>query len=599
MATQPPDNLLRARRALDDLPFYELVSDWVWNAIVKKWVLECQLKVETRGLIQSETNWFILVDEDYPWGSIELHPSKVGGLAQTFPHQAHNAVGKAELPWREGNICAQTSMRTSGRLAYDLEPYSVEDRLLWRMMRAKEWLEAASAGRVAEQGEPFELPDFPKSSSDRLGFVEDKESFQAWQKRSHSYGYATLVHINDDEKWKAVSSYSDDHWKELHSIQYGELLSSRSVRHSSAIWMRLAAVPVLPPWQAPATFGELRSVLNEQGVDFNSVILRLAPKIRDGKTHLLLLGFPIPSVIGGETCLYHWQGLTMPKLSFGERKGFRPRKANFDRYDIHTALSDNVAIEWINSRNWAEEQIRTRGRLSPQLAEAKILLIGGGAVGSSLAEMLVREGCKNLRIFDGDKLEIGNLCRHTLSLRSIGKPKADLLASSLNDISPHANVQSLQGFFHGQADFEQQPLGECEIIIDCTGDDEVAYRLGAFPWSGRKLFVSASLGFKAQRLFLFFAQGNCFPHADFVSAITPWIQKELKENEGLMLPREGIGCWNPIFPARSSDIWMMSAIAVKCIEAWAVNPPPSPCLNVYEREQEALSFMAVRLAEES
>jgi len=599
MSTQPPDNLLRARRALDELPFYELIADWVWNAIVKKWVLECQLQIENRGLIQTETNWFILVDDDYPWGSIELHPSKLGGLTQTFPHQAHNAVGMAELPWREGKICAQTSMRTSGHLAYDIEPYSVDDRLLWRMMRAKEWLEAASAGRVTENGEPFELPDFPNLSCERLGFVEDEESFQAWQEFSQSYGYATLVQIDDSENWQAVSSYSDENRRELHTIQYGEMISSRSVRRASAIWMRLAAVPVLLPWQAPATFGELRSVLNQQGVDFNSVILRLAPQIRDGKSHLLLLGFPIPIVVGGENCLFHWQGLKMPKLSHGKRKGFRPIKANYDRYDIHTALSDNVSIEWLNSRNWAEEQIRTRGRVSPQLAEAKILLIGGGAVGSSVAEMLVREGCNNLSIIDGDKFEIGNLCRHTLSLRSIGKPKADLLASNLNSISPHATVQSIRGYFNDQADLEQLPLAECEIIIDCTGDDGVAHKLSVFPWSGEKLFFSASLGLRAQRLFLFVAQGKCFPHDEFVNALMPWIQMELKENDGLKLPREGVGCWNPVFPARSSDIWMMSAIVVKCIETWAVNPPASPCLKVYEREQKDLIFRAVRLAEES
>ena len=103
---------------------------------------------------------------------------------------------------------------------------------------------------------------------------------------------------------------------------------------------------------------------------------------------------------------------------------------------------------------------------------------------------------------------------------------------------------------------------------------------------GEKLFVSVSIGLKAHRLFLFAAQGEYFPHADFMNAITPWLKRELKEFKGLELPREGIGCWHPVFPARSDDIWLMSAVASKRINGWATDPPHSPCMCVYEQKDD-------------
>jgi hypothetical protein len=221
--------------------------------------------------------------------------------------------------------------------------------------------------------------------------------------------------------------------------------------------------------------------------------------------------------------------------------------------------------------------------------------VGGGALGSSVAEVLVREGCRWLTVVDGDILYVGNLCRHTLSLRDVATPKADSLAASLSSISPHAAVHGIRGSFHGRTNAEQQQMAECDIVIDCTGDDRVAHQLGTFPWSGNKLFVSASLGLEARRLFLFAAQGKSFPHAEFVDSVTPWLQKELKEHKALQLPREGIGCWHPVFPARSDDVWLMSAVAAKCIDTWAVNPPSAPLLTVYERDQKGALFGGVRM----
>ncbi len=593
----PSDALLRARRALDGLTFYELVEDWLWNESAKKWALRCRLTVQPAGFIPDKTDWFIVADDDYPWGEAELHPAKDGGIVSTFPHQLYNSRGNPDVPWRDGKICSQTSMRYSGRRAYDIEPISIDERLWWLVTRTKAWLEAAAAGRLAEKNEPFELPHFPRGVSAVIGFIENRDSLHFWQGQPVTYGIATTVQPKGVERWTAVTIFMDAQKRPIRTVEYGSMLSHESVRKATAMWIRLPGVPVLEPWQAPTTFGELRSAMTEQGVDFDELVISLAPALLDGKQHFLLLGFPIPDVIGGEYESYHWQALELPILAHSKLK--RHKKANFSRHDARCRLADSIRINWVTSRNWSEEQIRTRGRLSNGLTMVKVLLVGGGAMGSSVAELLVREGCQQLTVIDGDILEIGNLCRHTLSLRDMQMPKADALADRLSGLSPHVTVESITTEFHNSAKTERQLMAECDVIIDCSGDDRVAYQLSTFPWVGDKLFVSVSMGLRAQRLFIFGAQAENFPHGDFMRKLAPWLEKELEDNKGFELPREGIGCWHPVFPARADDVWLMSSFAVKCIDAWAINPPRSPNMGVYEQEWRDGFPVAIKLVDYS
>ncbi|MEJ5375061.1 MAG: ThiF family adenylyltransferase [bacterium] len=558
----------------------------MWNELFKKWALRCRLTVKPAGLIPAKSVWFIVADDDYPWGDIELYPAKDGGIKHTFPHQSHNAEGNPDVPWREGKICVRTSLRYAGRRAYDIEPTSPEERLRWHVMRAKEWLEAAAAGRVAEVGEPFELPDFPRRSHTTLGFIEDEDSFRFWQEETVEVcGVATVVQPDGVNAWYAVTTFSNARGKTIREVEYGALLRHGTARKLSAMWIRLPRIPVIHPWQAPATFGELRAAMKEQGVDFNPLFFDLARDFRDGKRHILLVGFPIPTTIGGEPAMYHWQALQLPVLTHGKVKGFRPKEGNFAMNDARTVLSDSSSIDWIISRNWSEQQIRTRGRASSSLTGAKVLIVGAGAIGSSVAEILVREGCQRIVVVDGDILEVGNLCRHTLSIQEIQTPKAESLAARLNSISPHVTAEGVRRYVHNTTEVEQRKMAECTIVIDCTGDDRAAFRLSTFPWEGNKLFVSISTGLQARRLFLFGACGERFPHHDFSAMLTPWLDKELKEHKGFELPPEGLGCWHPVFPARSDDIWLLSSIAVKCIDSWMTNPPRSPRLCVFEQEQ--------------
>ncbi len=59
-------------------------------------------------------------------------------------------------------------------------------------------------------------------------------------------------------------------------------------------------IPVVNEWQAPETFGELLVACEKQHINIMCVLQNIVSKIRDGKRHLLLIGFPVPRIFGGD-----------------------------------------------------------------------------------------------------------------------------------------------------------------------------------------------------------------------------------------------------------------------------------------------------------
>lgn len=81
------------------------------------------------------------------------------------------------------------------------------------------------------------------------------------------------------------------------------------------------------------------------------------------------------------------------------------------------------------------------------LKEKTILVIGLGGVGGHAVESIVRMGIGNIIIVDNDVIDITNLNRQLISLRSnIGKYKVDELKKRILDINPECNVTVINKF---------------------------------------------------------------------------------------------------------------------------------------------------------
>jgi hypothetical protein len=231
----------------------------------------------------------------------------------------------------------------------------------------------------------------------------------------------------------------------------------------------------------------------------------------------------------------------------------------------------------------------------PRRYQKQPSVIGVGAVGSSMAELLTRGGVQKLVVVDGELLVAGNLVRHTLLIENIGDLKARSVAKRLKLTSPHAVVEAIDSNISSLSSKEWAKLESCELLIDCTGSEEVLYHLAVQRGAVERVYCSVSISFGAHRLFVFIAQGSAFPHEVFRQLIQPWLERGRQEFTGQAYRWAGIGCWHPVFPARADDIWLLTSIALKSIESTIGSSPLRTQLAVYEAESDNSGFVGVRL----
>lgn len=163
----------------------------------------------------------------------------------------------------------------------------------------------------------------------------------------------------------------------------------------------------------------------------------------------------------------------------------------------------------------------------------------------------------------------------------------------MNDVNPHAKAIGVSMAFpvSMKGRYERRALGS-QVVIDCTGSDEVLDALAGFDWGGveDRWFISLSLGWGARRLFCFASKGTAFPMADFKERLEEWRDAEdITKREIGTPPWEGVGCWHPVFPADGLTTSAMALAAVKFISRVLAGRTPE---RVFEVHTEHVNVLA-------
>lgn len=492
--------------------------------------------LDANGPIPGESIWYAHVSGDYPAGIIDIVPAAEGGITETFAHQLPNDdIGK---PWRSGKVCLVDVVPGRTLAAAGEEPHAASDRLRWHVSRTIGWLRRASHGLLLAPGEPFELPVFGqfKAQSPLIAFLENAASFEAWQSSEETVGLARLARVHQgDRSTYAVASWRTLANKELALVPWGTAIREAPVLET-AIWIRFPALPVRQPWRAPQTWGELREIATGAGFEFDDRLTRAASAIRDGKSHFVLIGFPIERIMGDPPTQMHWTGFRLPAVSNAKAAktpvpGFRTGVAArlYDRR--YGVLADDAAAGWCRTENWDASEISARGRFEGGLAGRRIVMLGAGALGAAVATLLVRGGASDLAILDGGELEVGNLTRHELGMNELGRNKAVALAGRLNQLSPTARVVGYPANFPLDEGPDREFVEGADLYIDASTSDRVIEALASKSWPIDRSFVSISFSFGAEHLYLYIATGRTFPKADFLAAIGPWLDVDARKPE--------------------------------------------------------------------
>lgn len=574
-----PESLLAARRTLDEFGEVRIVQDW--HRGEEGWRLRVDLTpgdLGTKFPIPPTTSWYVLAEPNYPAGLIGIWPAADGGITETFWHQIPNTPPLPGRPYRGGKLCVATDSENNLRSNKEVEPRSAEDRLAWHVRRAGGWLQQASHGTLVVDGEWFELPFYHRSAGRLVAFREGPKTLAQWAQTRITSGLAEVLKLPTGHD--VVASFRSLGREELVRPSWGQAIVGR--RQPSAMWVRFPEVVALAPYQAPRTWGELRTVARGQSVDLDRLVRDGTHRFHDHDTHLMLVGFPVPEKVGEPARQMHWQAIELPRLERRPMSG-SPRTAEGWWQTSRTGtLADREALNWAPSENWHPDQLATRGRLDRDLTEQRVVLIGAGALGSPIGELLVRAGVTDITVVDPERLVAGNLVRHTLTMNDLGSFKAESLAGRLSALSPNVRASAVNAAFPIQDGADQYRAAD--LVIDTTGEYAVLKAIAAFPWDGEPTYASFSVSMHAKRLFAFVAKGSGFSVANFDLAYQSFGQEEFDRDEER--PWEGIGCFHPVFPARADEIWLMASAAVSLMDdQWPI--ASGSCeFHVFERDED-------------
>ncbi len=97
-----------------------------------------------------------------------------------------------------------------------------------------------------------------------------------------------------------------------------------------------------------------------------------------------------------------------------------------------------------------------------RLSRSSVLVAGAGGLGNFVATELVLAGVGNVDIVDPDVVELHNLNRQFLFREEdLGKSKAFVSASRLNEINPYVNVRGITG------SWRDVDLNRYDLVFDC------------------------------------------------------------------------------------------------------------------------------------
>ncbi len=586
--TQILDKLKQARRALDSLSHVKILDDWKFDNELKIWFLHLGISIgyETSYFPQL-SQWYVVAEDKYPKGKIKIYPDVENSITVTLYHQANNAKIEKNGLWRKGALCLDVNTMP----AFQPEPYRVDERLLYHVERAINWIELAAKNKLVSDDEMFELPEFTLSNVLELQFAfsEDAVTFLQWESTDCRYGIAELDVFKSKPFVYYVKRFKSLNGDIEHYTQWGSYLSKTNISPPiNAPWILLKHPPVINEWQAPETLGDLIDACNSQHIDVMNVLKNVLSKIRDGRRHLLLLGFPIPKNFGGEPEIIFWKAFYLPVVSYGKKtaKGFRTNQQGWWLRDKSEVLTRKTKIDWIISENWNQQEISQRGKMNNSLLRKNMLIVGAGCIGASVAEIFVRAGVYNLTIVDSDIFEVGNLSRHVLNLGNIGDLKEQSLSSHLNSLNPHTNVKVINDTLKIDEEHNTNiDIDKFDLIIDCTGENGVLDIFQAVNFRRNHIIASISVGLGAKRLYIAIMNGKTFHFTSFYELISPYLQTERDTFDNYNFPRNGIGCWHPTFPGRSDDVWLAAATAVKAIENYAITKSRKTISMVYEQRE--------------
>ena len=256
-------------------------------------------------------------------------------------------------------------------------------------------------------------------------------------------------------------------------IDWKELGQERPAHYALAILLHADL-----PFEYPETVNALLNELESNGIDYIPFILELAfhaQHSKAGKSLSVVLGAPMRRITTGGPALQH---LAVWEISADVADKLRELNISLQVDDAaqRTAAIEAVVtwsvmanVGWCMVREMRPEVTCRRDHSAPMawFRGKRVAIWGCGAIGSHVAESVVRAGAKTVELVDNKIVDPGVLVRQGFEDADIGMYKVYALAARLKRIEPDLEcfkttdnlIQRITG---------TDPIPDMDMVIDCT-----------------------------------------------------------------------------------------------------------------------------------
>lgn len=98
---------------------------------------------------------------------------------------------------------------------------------------------------------------------------------------------------------------------------------------------------------------------------------------------------------------------------------------------------------------------------NPEKVTKRVHIIGCGAVGSHVAEIIARLGITKIALYDDDVVASHNIANQNFVFNDIGRPKTEVVAERILAINPECDIQ-----IHGRWEPEGMMSGTAILCVD-------------------------------------------------------------------------------------------------------------------------------------
>lgn len=484
-------------------------------------------------------------------------------------------------------------------------------KLLHYTRWAKEWLADAAQGNLLRHDDPYELPDFSRRQLQSripnvtLMFDEDASTYAVWGDLVGKSGQVELQH------GCVLSSIMPIRFTLDGGGSVREVLWPAGVvdpaKGVSGRWLLLPDLR-FHRHRPAQTFGELKQLCERCEIDLYQNMRKAWEKENHPiEAAIMLIGSPIPKRVGGAATEVHWQPLFFPDVRRHKKQYKRDNRSNkrrslWDFVKQHD-FKPTAEVHWGKTRNISRGRLYSRGSHVSAVQSNSIALFGCGALGAAIAELLVRGGASNLALFDADRFELDNQCRHLLDGRHVEQNKATSLAGRLGSVNPCSEIRGFPfrvPLPQIEADDVRQAIqaiSVANILVDCTTNQGAFLWLSSFAKNEGKRLVSMFFDFGANLLTICLSgrHASCRRVAERLYTSIREGRTSVPVDEYFRTPDKeeqiisGAGCWHPTFPARIDHVWMLAAAAVEVLNSELARPTESKGLAIVIRRNNALN----------